>query len=71
MNPIGLVLVAAGVFSVLGGALDWGFFMNSRKAQGIVRLIGHNGARGFYVILGLFIAVMGGLIAAGIVQDSN
>lgn len=71
MNPVGLVLVAAGVFSILGGALDWGFFMNSRKARGMVRLIGHNGARGFYVVLGLVIAVLGGLITAGLIQDSN
>ena len=71
MNPAGLVLVAAGLFSILGGALDWGFFMNSRKAQGMVCLIGHNGARGFYVVLGLVIAVLGGLITAGLIQDSN
>ncbi len=71
MNPAGLILIAAGVFSILGGALDRGFFMNSRKAQGMVRLMGHNGARGLYVVLGLIIAVLGGLITAGVIQDSN
>jgi hypothetical protein len=71
MNPVGLLLVAAGIFSILGGALDWGFFMNSRKAQGMVRLMGHNGTRGFYVVLGLVIAMMGGLMTAGVIQDSN
>ena len=71
MNPAGLILVAAGIFSVLAGALDWGFFMDSRKAQRMVRLIGHNGARGFYVVLGLGIAVMGGLMATGVIADSN
>ena len=45
--------------------------MNSRKAQGMVCLIGHNGARGFYVVLGLVIAVMGGLMASGVIADSN
>ena len=53
------------------GALDWGFFMNSRKAQGMVRLMGHNGARGFYIVLGLVITVMGGLMTAGMLENSN
>ena len=68
MNPAGLILVAAGIFSVLGGALDWGFVMDSRKAHGMVRLIGHNGACGFYVVLGL---VMGGLMAFGVIAGST
>lgn len=71
MNPVGFVLVAAGLFSVCGGAMNWGFFMRSRKAQGMVRLMGETGARGFYIVLGLVITVLGGLIAAGVVQDSN
>lgn len=45
--------------------------MNRRKALGMIRLIGPNGARGFHVVVGLLIAVLGGLITLGIIQNSN
>ena len=37
----------------------------------MVRLMGHNGARGFYIVLGLVITVMGGLMTAGMLENSN
>ena len=43
MNPAGLILMAAGVFSIAGAALDWDFFINSRKARLFVSLFGRNG----------------------------
>jgi hypothetical protein len=70
MNPFGLILVAAGVFSICGAAFDWDFFINSRKAQFFVSMFGRNGARIFYAILGLAIAVGGTLISLGIIKDA-
>lgn len=53
------LLIACGTFGLLGGALDWSFFMESRKAQIFVRLIGRGGARVFYVALGLALVTFG------------
>jgi len=71
MNPLGLILIAGGVFSVLGAALDWDFFMESRKARLFVGMLGRNGARVFYGILGTGIAVFGTLGVMGVVDLSS
>lgn len=68
MNPVGLILVAAGMFSVLGGALDWDFFMNSRRAQLFVSLLGRNGARVVYIVLGVLISAVGAAVTLGILK---
>jgi hypothetical protein len=71
MNPMGLILVAAGIFSICGAALDWDFFINSRKARFFVAVFGRTGARIFYGVLGLVIVFMGALITAGILKDAT
>lgn len=71
MNPVGLILVAAGLFSICGAVLDWDFFINSRKARFFVSTLGRTGARVFYGILGLVIVVMGALITLGILKDAS
>lgn len=48
----------AGAFSIAGAVFDWNFFMENRKAALWVRLFGRNGARVFYVILGLVIIAL-------------
>jgi hypothetical protein len=62
MNPEGLVLAAIGIFAICGAALNWSFFMNNRKARFIVAILGHAGARAFYVLLG------GGLVTCGLMM---
>ena len=59
MNPVGLILVAAGVFSICGAVFDWEWFINSRKAQLWVTLLGRTGARIFYAVLGAILCVVG------------
>jgi hypothetical protein len=58
-SNIGFLLVPAGIFAVLGGLMDWNFFMSNRRARKFVWLFGRGGARFFYGILG------GGLAGAG------
>ena len=70
MNPLGLILVAAGLISICGAAFDWDFFINSRKAQFFVSILGRTGARVFYAILGLVIIVLGVLTTLGILKDA-
>lgn len=71
MNPMGLILLAAGAFSMCGAWFDWDLFMESRKARLFVAILGRNGARVFYGILGLTIALAGLLVFLGIVQGSR
>lgn len=69
MNPLGLLLVAAGAFSICGAAFDWDWFINSRRAWLFVTLFGRNGARVFYGLLGTVLAVLGLLVTLGIVKN--
>ena len=68
---LGLFFIAAGGFCITGAVCNWEFFMNSRKARGMVAILGRNGARGFYVILGSVIVIMGLLFAVGVIPMGN
>jgi hypothetical protein len=70
MNYIGLLIVACGIFSVCGAVFDWDWFLNSRKAEFFVSMFGRSGARIFYVVLGLFLVIMGLLLTLGILKDA-
>ncbi len=71
MNPVGLIFVAAGAFSICGAALDWDWFINSRKARFFVTTFGRTGARVFYAILGLVVVVLGLLITLGVLTPTR
>lgn len=60
-----LFAIAAGLFSIFGAALEWSFFMESGKAKGMIRLLGYNGTRVFYVAIGVLLVVLGGAMASG------
>ena len=66
---LGCLFAAAGVFAVCGAIFQWAFFMNHRKAQFLIRLIGIQGTRIFYAVLGTALSVLGVLIAFGIVKN--
>ncbi len=53
-----------GGFCIFCAAKDYDFFMNSSKAWLFVKLFGRNGARIFYIALGVFLIVIG--IAVGL-----
>jgi Immunity protein 17 len=71
MNPVGLILVCAGVFTISGAACDWDFFMENRRARLFVAIFGRNGARIFCGILDSVIVVMGALVTLGVVHDAS
>ena len=54
-----LLLILIGLFSILGGILNWNWFMNNWRARFFVNIFGRNGARIFYVGLGVFLVVVG------------
>ena len=71
MNLWGLVFVAIGIFSVCGAFLNWDWFMEARKARFIVSIIGRNGARIFYGLLGTGLVVLGVLGMTGVIEFQN
>ena len=54
-----LLGAACGIFCIVCAAMDWDWFMNSRKARFMCNLLGRNGARIFYAILGAIITTLG------------
>jgi len=70
MNPVGLLIVAGGLFGMAGGIFDWEWFMNHRKARFMCTILTRTGARIFYVVLGLGLVVLGTLITMGVMQES-
>jgi len=69
MQYEGLILIAAGLFSAVGGLFNWDWFMEARKAEFFVKRFGRNGARIFYGALGGVIAIMGILIFVGVIPS--
>lgn len=55
----GLFAVLAGVFCIVCSALDMEWFLNSGKSRIWVKLLGRNGARIFYICLGIFLVIAG------------
>lgn len=70
-DPIGLVLVFGGLFAIVCSVCDFEWFMGSRKARGLVNLLGRTGARILYCILGAVILVIGALIAFGVIESGR
>ena len=66
---MGWLFVAIGAFAICGAVLDGDWFMNNRRARLFVRLLGRNGARLFYTLLGSCLLVLGLLLALGIIES--
>lgn len=71
MNPLGLIFVATGLFVFAGGLYNWNWFMNSRKVRFLCLILTRTGARIVYILLGLFIAVIGVLATANLITLSK
>ena len=71
MNLPGLFFIAIGIFAMAGAIFNWDWFMNSRKARFMVRILTRNGARIFYSFLGLTLFILGLLGTIGIIDMSN
>lgn len=63
----GIVTILGGIFCICGSVLNWNFFFNNYRARHIVNGFGRNGARIFYIALGIFLVIAG---IAMIIQGS-
>lgn len=59
MNLFWIAIACAGAFSIAGALFNWSWFMNNARARGIVDLLGREGARIFYGLLGIFLLILG------------
>ena len=57
-----IFLILGGIFSFCGGFFEWRFFVNNGKFKSMQKLFGYNGARIFYMVIGVFIVVMSVII---------
>jgi drug/metabolite transporter superfamily protein YnfA len=55
----GILFVSAGCFSIAGAYFNWDWFMENRRAWIFVKLLGRNGARIFYGLLGAGLVTLG------------
>ncbi|QWX84602.1 immunity 17 family protein [Cellulophaga sp. HaHaR_3_176] len=61
----GLVFIASGLFSLIASIKDWNFFFGSIKARLLVSIVGRNGARILFGVLGFVIIIVGILSILG------
>jgi hypothetical protein len=66
-NPVGLIFIFVGLFSMAGGIFNWEWFMTNRRARLFVKIFGRSGARIFFGILGLGFIIFGFASAFGMV----
>lgn len=50
-----IISIGAGAFSIIASIFNWDFFFENRKAEFLVNILGRNGSRIFYALLGLFL----------------
>lgn len=54
VNPLTIaLLIAVGVLAIAGGTLEWSVFMRNRRVRVFIELFGRDGARAFYVGIGM------------------
>lgn len=72
-NPmlLAVMMVGIGGFALVGGIMNWNWYMNHRKAHFMTKLLGQNGARLFYIILGSVAFVAGLLLATGVIGPNG
>ena len=55
----GGLIIAGGVFTIFCAAMNYNWFMNHYKADLFVKIFGRNGARLFYIVLGIVLIFLG------------
>jgi len=64
---IQVLYIFLGALTFLGALFQWGWFVNSPNFVRFARLVGPPAARAVHILLGLGIAILGILMALGVV----
>ncbi len=59
------IFLLIGLFSFAASIFNWDFFFNARRSKWLVNIIGRNGTRFFYSILGITLMIVGLLSFVG------
>lgn len=59
---LAIFLILAGAFSIVGSLQNWDIFFNNFRARIFVQMLGRQGARVFYILLGAALLVGGVLL---------
>jgi len=54
-----IALFIAGAFCICAAIWNWDFFFSNYRTKPFSRLFGRNGARIFYIVLGVFFWIIG------------
>lgn len=70
MTPVflGIIPLIGGVICIAGAYFQWEWFMQAENARPVIDRLGWKRARVLYAILGIALAAVGILVAAGILQ---
>ncbi|MBN2694820.1 immunity 17 family protein [bacterium] len=59
MSGGNIAIIIGGVFTITCAMADFDWFMNNSRAKLFVTIFGRNGARIFYIILGIILVFLG------------
>jgi hypothetical protein len=59
MTVYGIVIILCGIFSIVCAAFNFNWFINNNRAKLFVKVFKRNGARIFYIILGIILCLLG------------
>ena len=59
---LGILAILSGFFVIVAAVLNWDWLMNHKRAAVFVKLFGRNGARVFYIFLGVGLLALGYMI---------
>ena len=59
MGFVDVLLVIAGLFSIISSIANWDWYFNNSRAQFFVKTFGRNGARVFYIVIGGLLIFLG------------
>jgi len=59
------LMIGVGVLTLFAALSNWEWFFKQRRAKNIVKLVGRNGARVIYALLGTLFAVIGWMVLSG------
>ncbi|PCH75691.1 MAG: hypothetical protein COB98_08505 [Flavobacteriaceae bacterium] len=58
-TTINILFMLIGVFAIVASVLEWNFFFNSKKAQGLIAILGRKGTKIFYIVIGVGLLLVG------------